>query len=72
MKAIGIKINIQNYDANTFFGTNLPNGDVPDRRVRLDLDALRLGEPAHLLLVHRHAATAVRTGPTRPTPTWTS
>ena len=24
MKAIGIKINIQNYDANTFFGTNLP------------------------------------------------
>jgi len=26
MKAIGIKINIQNYDANTFFGTNLPNG----------------------------------------------
>ena len=26
MKAIGIKINIQNYDANTFFGTNLPSG----------------------------------------------
>ena len=26
MKAIGIKINIQNYDADTFFGTNLPNG----------------------------------------------
>ncbi len=26
MKKIGIKINIQNYDANTFFGTNLPNG----------------------------------------------
>ncbi len=26
MKAIGIKINIQNYDANTFFGTNLPQG----------------------------------------------
>jgi peptide/nickel transport system substrate-binding protein len=26
MKAIGIKINIQNYDANTFFGTNLPGG----------------------------------------------
>ena len=26
MKQIGIKINIQNYDANTFFGTNLPNG----------------------------------------------
>ncbi len=26
MKAIGIKINIQNYDANTFFGTNLPDG----------------------------------------------
>ncbi len=26
MKAIGIKINIQNYDANTLFGTNLPNG----------------------------------------------
>jgi peptide/nickel transport system substrate-binding protein len=26
MKAVGIKINIQNYDANTFFGTNLPNG----------------------------------------------
>ena len=26
MKAIGIKINIQNYDASTFFGTNLPNG----------------------------------------------
>jgi peptide/nickel transport system substrate-binding protein len=26
MKAIGIKIDIQNYDANTFFGTNLPNG----------------------------------------------
>jgi peptide/nickel transport system substrate-binding protein len=26
MKAIGIKLNIQNYDANTFFGTNLPNG----------------------------------------------
>ena len=25
MKAIGIKINIQNYDANTFFGTNLPD-----------------------------------------------
>ncbi len=27
MKAIGIKINIQNYDANTFFGTNLPGGE---------------------------------------------
>jgi peptide/nickel transport system substrate-binding protein len=26
MKVIGIKINIQNYDASTFFGTNLPNG----------------------------------------------
>ncbi len=26
MKAIGIKINIQNYDASTFFGTNLPGG----------------------------------------------
>ena len=26
MKAVGIKINIQNYDANTFFGTNLPQG----------------------------------------------
>jgi peptide/nickel transport system substrate-binding protein len=26
MKAIGIKINIQNYDANTFFGTNLVQG----------------------------------------------
>jgi peptide/nickel transport system substrate-binding protein len=26
MKAIGIKINIQNYDASTFFGTNLPSG----------------------------------------------
>jgi glutathione transport system substrate-binding protein len=26
MKKIGIKINIQNYDANTFFGTNLPGG----------------------------------------------
>ncbi len=26
MKQIGIKINIQNYDANTFFGTNLPDG----------------------------------------------
>ncbi len=26
MKEIGIKINIQNYDANTFFGTNLPDG----------------------------------------------
>jgi len=26
MKAIGIKISIQNYDANTFFGSNLPNG----------------------------------------------
>jgi peptide/nickel transport system substrate-binding protein len=27
MKTIGIKITIQNYDANTFFGTNLPDGD---------------------------------------------
>jgi len=27
MKSIGIKIAIQNYDANTFFGTNLPNGN---------------------------------------------
>ena len=26
MKAIGIKLNIQNYDANTLFGTNLPSG----------------------------------------------
>jgi peptide/nickel transport system substrate-binding protein len=26
MKAIGIKINIQNYDASTYFGTNLPSG----------------------------------------------
>jgi peptide/nickel transport system substrate-binding protein len=26
MKAIGVKINIQNYDAKTFFGTNLVNG----------------------------------------------
>ena len=55
MKAIGIKINIQNYDANTFFGTNLPDRHVPDRRVRLGDDAVRLGEPAHLLLVHQHA-----------------
>ena len=28
MKAIGIKINIQNYDANTFFGTNLSSGST--------------------------------------------
>jgi peptide/nickel transport system substrate-binding protein len=27
MKAIGIKITIQNFDANTFFGTNLPTGN---------------------------------------------
>ena len=27
MKAIGIKILIQNYDADTFFGTNLPTGN---------------------------------------------
>ena len=27
MKAIGIKINIQNYDTNTLFGNNLPNGE---------------------------------------------
>jgi peptide/nickel transport system substrate-binding protein len=27
MKAIGLKITIQNYDANTFFGTNLVDGD---------------------------------------------
>ncbi|MGO9342270.1 MAG: ABC transporter family substrate-binding protein [Acidimicrobiales bacterium] len=27
MKAIGIKIKIQNYDADTFFGTNLPTGN---------------------------------------------
>ncbi len=27
MKAIGIKIKIQNYDASTFFGTNLPGGN---------------------------------------------
>ena len=27
MKTIGIKITIQNYDAGTFFGTNLPSGD---------------------------------------------
>jgi peptide/nickel transport system substrate-binding protein len=27
MKTIGIKIKIQNYDANTFFGTNLPTGN---------------------------------------------
>ncbi len=27
MKAIGIKITVQNYDTNTFFGTNLPDGD---------------------------------------------
>ena len=26
MKGVGIKINIQNYDATTFFGTNLPGG----------------------------------------------
>jgi peptide/nickel transport system substrate-binding protein len=26
MKKIGVKINIQNYDVNTLFGTNLPNG----------------------------------------------
>jgi peptide/nickel transport system substrate-binding protein len=26
MKKIGIRINIQNYDVNTLFGTNLPNG----------------------------------------------
>jgi peptide/nickel transport system substrate-binding protein len=26
MKTIGVKINIQNYDANTLFGTNLPGG----------------------------------------------
>ena len=26
MKAIGVKLNIQNYDANTLFGTNLPGG----------------------------------------------
>ena len=55
MKAIGIKINIQNYDANTFFGTNLPNGTYPDRRVRLGHHAVRVGQPADLLLVHQRA-----------------
>ena len=30
MKAIGIKINIQNYDINTLFGTNWPHWHLPN------------------------------------------
>ena len=52
MKAIGIKINIQNYDANTFFGTNLPNGTFQIAEFAWVTHAVRLGEPAHLLLLH--------------------
>ena len=67
MKAIGIKINIQNYDANTFFGTNLPERHVPDRRVRLGVDAVRVGQPVHLLLVHQRRQLRAELDPLRPT-----
>ena len=67
MKTIGIKIKIQNYDADTFFGTNLPTGGVPDRRVRLGLHAVRLGQPVDLLLVHQHDRLRAELGSTTPT-----
>ncbi len=54
MKAIGIKINIQNYDASTFFGTNLPSGTYQIGEFAVVRHAVRVGEPVHLLLVHQH------------------
>ena len=54
MKQIGIKINIQNYDANTFFGTNLVDGTYQIAEIRLGGVAVRVGEPVGLLLVHQH------------------
>ncbi len=54
MKKIGIKVNIQNSDVNTLFGTNLPNGAYQITEFAVVHDSLRLGQPADLLLVHRH------------------
>ena len=53
MKAIGIKINIQNYDASTLFGTVGPKGEFEIIEFAWVLDAVRLGEPVHLLLLHQ-------------------
>ncbi len=52
MKAIGIKINVQNYRRRNL-REQPPGRDLPDRRVRLVHHAVRLGEPAHLLLLHQ-------------------
>ena len=68
MKAIGIKINIQNYDANTFFGTNLPERHVPDRRVRLGGGTVRVGELFDLLLVHQYQRLRPELDPLRQPP----
>ena len=72
MKAIGIKINIQNYDANTFFGTNLPSGTYQIAEFAWVTTPFVSGEPADLLLVHQRHQLRRRTGPTRPTPRSTS
>ena len=72
MKAIGIKINIQNYDANTFFGTNLPDGTYQIAEFAWVTTPFVSGNQSDLLLVHEHRRTVARTGPTRPARTSTS
>ena len=62
MKAIGIRINIQNYDAQHLRQQPAQRG-LPDRRIRLVQHALRLGEPAHLLLLHQRQRVRLQLDP---------
>ena len=71
MKAIGIKINIQNYDANTFFGTNLPTGQYQIGEFAWVHHAVRLGQPADLLLVHQRTQCCGELDPLGQLPRWT-
>ena len=65
MKAIGIKINIQNYDAQTFFGTNLVQGTYQIGEFAWVPTPVRVGQPVHLLLVHRHRQVRAELDPLR-------
>ena len=47
-------------------------GHVPDRRVRLGADAVRVGQPVHLLLVHEHRQVRAELDPLRQLRRWTT
>ena len=65
MKAIGIKINIQNYDANTFFGTNLPSGTFQIAEFAWVPTPFVSANQSDLLLVHQRVQVRAELEPLR-------